>query len=102
MTGHDLPLSIDSRTRKGHPCPRVFGIGAASEIINRDSIGVGVGWGSPTDKSLRDQVTSEVFYRIEVTQQLAITPDLQITYKPSFNLVKDWVLIAGIRFRVVF
>jgi len=81
---------------------RYIGIGTYSEVMDRDGIGVGVGWGSPTDKSLRDQVTSEVFYRAQVTQQLAITPNIQITYKPSFNVVKDWVLVAGIRFRIVF
>jgi len=81
---------------------RYIGVGGFKEVRNRDGFGLGVGWGSPPNKSLRDQVTSEVFYRMQVTQQLAITPDIQVTYKPSFNTVKDWILIGGIRFRLVF
>jgi porin len=81
---------------------RFVGIGVTSKVIGRDVVGLGAGWGSPPDKSLRDQLTSELFYRIQVTRQLAITPDIQLTYKPSFNVVKDWIVIAGIRVRIVF
>lgn len=81
---------------------RFVGIGVTSKVIGRDVVGLGAGWGSPSDKSLRDQVTSELFYRIQVTRQLALTPDIQLTYKPSFNVGKDWIVIAGIRIRIVF
>ena len=81
---------------------RFVGIGASGKIQGRDALGCGVSWGSPPDKSLRSQYTSECFYRLQVTQNLTITPDIQVIYKPSFNTAKDWVAIAGLRVRVSF
>jgi carbohydrate-selective porin OprB len=44
----------------------------------------------------------EAFYRVQVTQSLIITPSVQLTYKPSLTLEKDWVFIPGLRMRFVF
>jgi hypothetical protein len=35
-------------------------------------------------------------------QNLTFTPSLQATYKPSFTLEKTWVMIPGLRMRLVF
>ena len=81
---------------------RFIGIGGSGKILGRDTLGCAVSWGSPPDKSLRDQYTSECFYRLQVTQNLTISPDIQATYKPSFNPAKDWVAVVGLRLRIAF
>ena len=81
---------------------RFVGVGASRQVFGRDHMGCGVSWGSPPEKSLRDQYTSECFYRLQVTQILTITPDIQVTYNPSFNPDKDWVSVVGLRLRISF
>jgi porin len=51
---------------------------------------------------LRIQITSEVYYRIQVTQNLTLTPSLQVTFKPSYTLEKRLVAVFGFRMRFVF
>jgi porin len=72
------------------------------KLFGRDTLGIASSWGSPPDKSLRNQITSEIFYRVQLTQNLTFTPSLQATYKPSFTLEKTWVMIPGLRMRLVF
>ncbi|MEK6234350.1 MAG: carbohydrate porin [Planctomycetales bacterium] len=73
------------------------GLGLARE--NKDVLGCGVSWGKPTDGSLRDQFTSEVFYRFQLTQFLAITPDAQFIVNPASNPSADALAFFGIRLR---
>jgi len=77
-------------------------VGIRLKVFGRDSLGLGVNWGAPPDKSLRSQFTSEAFYRIQMTQNLTVTPSVQVTYKPSLTLEKDWIVVAGFRLRLVF
>ena len=51
--------------------------GWAFRISNRDTLGLATSWGSPPELALRDQVTTELFYRLQVTQNLSLTPNLQ-------------------------
>jgi porin len=81
---------------------RFIGVGVTFKLFGRDRLGLATSWGSPPDKSLRNQITSEAFYRIQVTQHLTFTPSFQLTYKPSLTLEKDWVFIPGLRMRFVF
>jgi hypothetical protein len=49
------------------------------------------------------QVTSEVFYRLQLTDNLQITPALQVTHNPSFNDVKDTLYVGSVlRMRLAF
>jgi len=68
----------------------------------RDTLGIATSWGSPPDKSLRDQITSEIYYRVQVMQNLTFTPDLQVTYQPSLTLGTKWLIVPGLRMRLVF
>ena len=81
---------------------RFVGAGYSAKILGRDTLGIATSWGSPPDKSLRSQVTSEVFYRLQVTQNLTVTPSLQLTYKPSYTEEEDWIYIPGLRIRMMF
>ena len=42
----------------------------------RDLVGLGVSWGRPSADGLDDQGTIEIFYRLQLAQNLAITPDI--------------------------
>jgi porin len=81
---------------------RFIGVGMSYKPKGRDTLGIATSWGSPPDKSLRDQITSEIFYRVQVTQNLTFTPSLQVTFKPSFTLETKWLYVPGLRMRFVF
>ncbi len=69
---------------------------------NGNLLGVGVNWGQPADTSLRSQFTTEVFYRLQITQNWAITPDVQILFNPALNPNQDVIAVFGIRSRLNF
>lgn len=76
------------------------GIGLRRE--NNDAAGIGVSWGKPADGTLRDQFTSEFFYRFQLTQFLAITPDVQLIVDPALNPSEDVLALFGLRMRAAF
>ena len=63
-------------------------------------MGFGVGWGSPAQKGLDDQVTTELFYRLQLAQNLALTPDIQVIFNPALNPDQDAIAVFGIRTRL--
>ena len=69
-----------------------------------DLLGFGLNWGEPNEDTfepgLRDQYTAEVFYRWQLTPQLAITPDLQWLRNPTLNPEEDQIWVLGIRARL--
>ena len=79
-------------------------LGAAVSMPTRgsDRLQVGVGWGSPPDKSLRSQTLIELLYRIYFTQNLVISPDIQVTFNPSLTTETDRVTVVGLRARLTF
>jgi len=81
---------------------RFIGVGMSYKPKGRDTLGIATSWGSPPDKSLRDQITSEIFYRVQVTQNITFTPSLQVTFKPAYTLETKWVFVPGFRMRFVF
>ena len=84
------------------PMRRFVGAGYSCKPFGRDTLGIASSWGSPPEKALRDQITSEVFYRIQLTRNLSISPDLQAIYQPSYAPGKNWVFLTGLRMRMVF
>jgi porin len=79
-----------------------FSTGLGLKRENNDVAGVGVSWGAPADGSLRDQFTSELFYRFQLTQFLAVTPDVQLIVDPALNPDVDVLAFFGIRLRAAF
>ena len=74
-----------------------FSAGLGFQRESRDVAGIGVSWGKPADGSLRDQFTSELFYRFQLTQFLAVTPDIQLITDPALNPDVDAIVFFGIR-----
>ena len=79
-----------------------FSTGLAIRRDNNDVAGVGISFGQPADGLLRDQFTSEAFYRFQLTQFLAVSPDIQLIGDPALNPSEDVLALFGIRLRTVF
>jgi porin len=75
--------------------------GLGRQFRERDLAGVGVSWGSPSGDGLRDQWTSELFYRIQ-WRNIAITPSIQLIGNPTSNPDEDAMVVGGLRARIVF
>lgn len=70
----------------------------------RDVLGAGVNWGRPNKGSfgpnLDDQWTAEVFYRVNLGKQLALTPSVQLVANPALSPTDDLIAIFGLRTRL--
>lgn len=69
---------------------------------SKDLLGVGLNWGRPPDGALEDQFTTEVFYRLQLAQNLAFTPDIQWIANPALNPAEDTMWVFGLRVRAAF
>ena len=73
-------------------------------VAGRDQLGVAANWGRPNEDSfgpgLDDQYTFEVFYRLQITEQFALTPDIQYLVDPAQNPTEDSLWILGLRARL--
>jgi porin len=79
-----------------------FSTGLGLKRKNNDVAGIGVSWGKPSIGSLRDQFTSEAFYRFQLTQFLAVSPDVQLIVDPALNPTVDVLAFFGVRLRAAF
>jgi porin len=74
-------------------------------VPGRDLVGLAFNWGQPNETTwgpdLRDQYTMEMFWRWQVAEQLAITPDLQLLGNPANNPDADAIWVFGLRARLV-
>jgi porin len=75
-------------------------IGAAAGNL----LGFGANWGQPNEaifgSGLDDQYTFEFFYRLQVTQELAITPNIELLIDPALNPDADSIWAFGLRARL--
>ena len=76
-----------------------FSTGLGLHRENLDVVGLGFSWGSPAEGALGDQFTSEAFYRFQLTQFLAVTPDVQLIVDPALNPDEDVLAFFGVRLR---
>jgi porin len=67
-----------------------------------DLFGFGAGWARPASPLLRDQYVLETFYRYQLTENLAFTPDVQLILNPALNPTQDKVWVYSLRARVTF
>ena len=79
-----------------------FSTGLGLQRKNRDVAGIGFSWGKPAGGATGEQFTSELFYRFQLTQFLAITPDLQLIVNPTGNPGADAIWFGGVRARAAF
>ena len=67
---------------------------------SNDLIGIGITWAEPADRTLRDQKAVDMFYRIQVTPEIAVSPTLQVVFDPARNPMEDRVTVGGLRTRI--
>lgn len=66
----------------------------------RGVIGGGFNWGKPNLDGAQDQYTTELFWRYQLTKEVALTPSIQYIVNPALNLTEDNLFAAGLRVRV--
>lgn len=64
---------------------------------SHDLFGVALGWGRPHEAGLRDQTTLEVFYRLQISQNVGITPDVEVLFDPSRNPDESVIGVFSLR-----
>jgi porin len=84
-----------------------FSTGFAYQTVpGGNQLGLGFNWGEPNDSTfepgLGDQSSVELFYRIQLFKELAITPDLQYIRNPALNPDGDTLWVFGLRVRLAF
>jgi len=66
-------------------------------------LGFGANWGKPNEAvfepGLGNQYAFELFYRLQVNKELAITPDLQFLRNPALNPDQNNIWVFGLRAR---
>ena len=72
--------------------------------IKGDQLGVAANWGQPNEDSfgpdLDNQTVFEAYYRWQLTEQFAITPDIQYLIDPALNPEHDSLWVFGLRGRL--
>lgn len=76
--------------------------GLGLEVRKADLLGIGLAWTRPANPGARDQYTAEIFYRLHVLRNLAVTPDVQVVLNPTGRSAGSAVGIAGLRVRLHF
>lgn len=79
-----------------------LGFGVQPAKARSDLFGVALGWATPHSEFLPAQYTAELFYRYQLTPQLAITPDAQFIMNPALNPTEDVLWAFGLRSRLTF
>ena len=75
----------------------------------RGEAAIGFVWSEPFEDTLgnaapgftaRDQYGYEIYWRMQLTPNMSLTPGVQVIYDPSFNLAEDVIVIPQIKFRI--
>ena len=86
---------------------KTFSTGFAYQTVpGGNQLGIGYNWGEPSESTfepgLRDQTSVELYYRIQLFKELAITPDVQYIKNPALNPAEDSLWVFGLRARLAF
>lgn len=72
---------------------------------NSHLLGAAIGWGEVNETTwgsdLSNQITMELFYRLQVSSKFALTPDVQYLINPALNPEVSSIFLWGIRARLV-
>jgi porin len=65
-----------------------------------DILGLVINWGKPAERTLKEQVTIELAYKSQFSQNLIMTPSIQWLKNPAFNSKDDSIFVFGMRVRL--
>lgn len=77
-------------------------IGHGYRFLNYDMLGISLSWNQPNIDEVKDQFTSELFYRFNLTAHLELTPSIQFITNPTLNPEVSSLFYFGARGRVTF
>lgn len=69
---------------------------------NNDWFGVGFMWQDPSDRTRPDDYGMEMFWRLQLTENVQLTPDVQLYFDPSRNPTRDIEAAFGLRVGIYF
>ncbi len=69
---------------------------------NNDWLGIGFIWTDPSDGTRRDDYGMEMFWRLQMTENIQVTPDIQFYFGPSMNPSRDVEMAFGLRVGIHF
>jgi porin len=69
---------------------------------NADGIGLGFSWGEPFGDHAGDQSGVEAYYRVQLTNEIAVTSDIQYIKNPANNPDANSTFVFSIRIRAAF
>lgn len=75
-------------------------VGHGYRFLNYDILGTSLSWNQPNIPNTKDQITAEVFYRVNLTAHFEMTPSMQFIANPTFNPSANNLFYAGIRGRI--
>jgi porin len=67
----------------------------------RDLVGLGLNWGRPSGTK-DSQYIGELFYRLQLSQNLQLTPSIQLVVNPANNPDENVIGVFGLRARLTF
>jgi porin len=69
--------------------------------IKGDLLGIGFSWDSPSNR-VRDEYSVELFYRLQLTTHVQLTPSVDFIFNPSEKEDSGALAVFGFRFRALF
>lgn len=75
-------------------------VGVIARFHKSDLLGLAYNVGEPTGPVTTNQQVSELFYRLQFSQGIALTPSVQLLINPANNPNEDQIWVAGIRARI--
>ena len=69
---------------------------------NNDWLGLGYIWNDPSDGNRRDDHGMEMFWRLQLTENIQLTPNLQLYFNPSNRPERDVEVAFGLRVGMYF
>jgi porin len=99
-------LRIGYADKGGAPWDWSVSTGVGYYLREHDLLAVGFNWGRPSEDTfgpnLDDQITVELFYRLQLGAHLTVTPDVQVLVNPALNPDEDVLAVFGVRARITF
>jgi len=81
----------------------IYALGLGMVMRESDLLGIATSYGAPVELGTDAQVTTEFFYRLQLTEHLQVTPAVQMTRNPSFNDLKKNLWVGSVlRMRLAF
>jgi carbohydrate-selective porin OprB len=66
-----------------------------------DQTGIGFSWTKPADHDLRDEYSTEVYYRLQLTEGIEYSVSTILIDRPSASQ-QDWEAVYGMRLRILY